>query len=145
MFSSINNPRFSPVKPCFSCPVVHPQPLLPLGRFFHRRARVREKDCLIPLSHMPQNSTNRRLLPQAAPLTSVDLRRHLPAKQWKSFFLLFNCCFVKNQIHCTKLLNTKCHSINFTLKYGVPILTNCNKGYQTSPNYNHIHRLVKLK
>lgn len=39
MFSRICIPGFSPVKPCFLRPVVHPQPLLPLGRFFHRRAR----------------------------------------------------------------------------------------------------------
>ncbi len=37
----------------------------------------------VPLSHMPQNSTNRRLLPHAAPPTSADLQRHLPAKWWK--------------------------------------------------------------
>lgn len=65
MFSSFSSHDFPPVKLPFSCPAVHP----PLGRLFsffsHRWVRV--EDGPIPLSHMPQNGTNRRLLPHAAP------------------------------------------------------------------------------
>lgn len=71
-----------------SSPSCIPSPFAARSLFFHRRARVRDEDGPISLSHMPQNSTNRRLLPHAAPLTSAELWHLLPAKLCKKKRLL---------------------------------------------------------
>lgn len=73
-----------------SAPSCIPSPFF----FFYRRARVREEDGPIPLSLMPQNSTNRRLAPRAAPLTSMEVYRHLLVKKRNDFcsFLSLSSC-----------------------------------------------------
>lgn len=66
----IRSPGFQPVKLCFT---EHPQP-----RFFPRRpTRVREEDGPVPMSLLPQSSTNRRLDSRSAPQPSVEVWRPL--------------------------------------------------------------------
>lgn len=80
----LQQPRFSACKAAFLLPRCASPFRSPFFFFSHRWVRV--EDGPIPLSHMPQNGTNRRLLPHAAPLPSTDLQRlHLPAEVFTTF------------------------------------------------------------
>lgn len=78
----VSSPGFQPVELCFT--TEHPQ-----TRFFPRRptTRVREEDGPVPLSLLPQSSTNRRLDSRSVPQPSVEVWRPLlgeyyPYKPW---------------------------------------------------------------